>query len=204
MNFLLHENSIQPVGLSPMTRLVTHWLLAVRDRHQTPFYRNPREGGWLGTTTTRLGFATTLSIFLFLCGWVYTGMSFVCFILFWNTLVLCSDIVYKTKEFQPTFQNSKLKFVNLDKIYFLLSGNLFSDWQQIFCSTSNIREIKQSGVELLYIKISCFKPMLYPTSNIKIVACRISYLSVTLWLSASIQLVAEEEMYHIILAIQLQ
>ena len=109
VNFLLHENSIQPVGLSPMTRLVTHWLLAVRDRHQTPFYRNPREGGWLGTTTTRLGFATTLSIFLFLCGWVYTGMSFVCFILFWNTLFLCSDIVYKTKDFQLfKIQNSNL------------------------------------------------------------------------------------------------
>ena len=139
-----------------MTRSLFWNTLAVIDRHQTP-YRNS-ERGWV------VGFATTLSIiFLFLCGWVYTGMSFVCFILFWNTLVLCSDIVYKTKEFQPTFQNSKLKFVNLDKIYFLLSGNLFSDWQQIFCSTSNIREIKQSGVELLCIKISCFKPMLYPT-----------------------------------------
>ena len=92
-------------------------------------------------------------------------MSFVCFILFWNTLSLCSDIVYKTKEFQPTFQNSKLKFVKLDKIYFLLSGNLFSDWQQIFRSTSNIREINQSGVEL-WSKISCFKPMLL-ISNIE-------------------------------------
>ena len=180
----------------------THWLLQTDIRHLRGILR---EGGRLGTTTTGLGFATSLSIIsLFLCGWVYTGMSFVCFILFWNTLVLCSDIVYKTKEFQPTFQNSKLKFVKLDKIYFLLSGNLFSDWQQIFCSTSNIREIKQSGVELLCIKISCFKPMLYPASNIEIVACRISYLSVTLWLSASIQLVAVEEMYHIILAIQLQ
>ena len=74
-----------------------------------------------------------------------------------------------------TFQNSKLKFVKLDKIYFLPSGNLFSDWQQIFCSTSIIREIKQSGLELC-IKISCFKPMQYPTSNIEIVARRICLL----------------------------
>ena len=81
---------------------------------------------------------------------------FVWLSLYWNVLCLFYFILkysvplfwycLENKGF-PTFQNSKLTFVKLDKIYFLLSGNLFSDWQQIFCSTRNSREIKESAVE---------------------------------------------------------
>ena len=102
------------------------------------------------------------TLWIFLWGWIYAGMSFVCFILFWNTYsVPLFWYCLENKGF-PTFQNSKLTFVKLDKIYFLLSGNLFSDWQQIFCSTRNSREIKESAVDCrlleLCIKISGFKP----------------------------------------------
>ena len=92
--------------------------------------------------------------------------------------------------------------------------NLFSPlWKSVQWLTANFlldqqysRKIKESGVEVdcgalslseLY-QIRLQTKMRDPTSNIS----WLPYLSVTLWLSASIQLVAVEEMYHIILATQ--
>ena len=145
------------------------------------------------------------------CQWMYfNSVSVSVSVYKWNVLLLCNlcrntpflcpDIVHKTKE-DKLFINLSFKFVKTGQ-------SLFSPlWKSVQWLTANFLLDQHHQRNKTEWFGALYQNIMLQTNAISNIEHRNScspYLSATLWLSASIQLVAVEEMYHIILATQLQ